>query len=196
MERDFSLVVNLCFYQLTAPNLPCIHYTSTVGRIRLHLRRPAIRKRSSGHNSPKSGCKVTVFLPNNIFFYAIFSCPPSAFRQNPTILSLFNINTPFFRPFSCLLSSFRRRCGCLIPISTDCRPPSPHIPATYLYIYTRARGTSGKQPHHFLVAKFATNAPLRHIHYKSLIHNRLYHIPLSCNLECTFVASGVHSKLK
>ena len=47
-----------------------------------------------------------------------------------------------------------------------------------------------------LVAKFATNAPLRYIHYKLLIDNRLYYISLLCNLECTSVASGVHSKLK
>ena len=47
-----------------------------------------------------------------------------------------------------------------------------------------------------LVAKFATICSVRYIHYKLLIHNRLCHTPLLCNLECTFVASGVHSKLK
>ena len=63
--------------------------------------------------------------------------------------------------------------------------------------YAHARGRLCRQiAEPFLVANFATNCLVGYIHYKHLIYNRLHHIPLLCNLECTSVASGVHSKLK
>ena len=61
--------------------------------------------------------------------------------------------------------------------------------------HAHARGIPWRRQAHFLVAKFATNYPSRYMHYKCLIYNNLHHISLLCNLECTSVASEVHSKL-
>ena len=81
-----------------APSLlrPFIHHAlHTTDFCRIRLLRPPSAPAAIwvlyGRYSPKSGCKVTTFLPNNIIFLLFFCILPLFLRKNTQYLRLFNI---------------------------------------------------------------------------------------------------------